>query len=78
MGVLLALGAPAGVALAAVLAYRAVAIWTPGLAGLAALARLRATVSRWSDEDAGKVVALPVRDPRPVRDPLPVGRALAA
>jgi hypothetical protein len=78
VGVLLALGAPAAVALAAVLAYRAIAIWTPGLAGLAALARLRATLSRWSDEDAGRVVPLPVRVSRPARDPLPVGGALAA
>jgi putative heme transporter len=67
VGVLLALGAPGGVALAAVLAYRAVAIWTPGLAGLAALTRLRSTLARWSAEDAGgRVVDLPARELRPV------------
>jgi putative heme transporter len=52
VGVLLAFGAPAGVSLAAVLAYRTVAIWTPGLAGLAALAALRSTLARWTQEDS--------------------------
>jgi hypothetical protein len=48
VGVLLAFGAQADVALAAVLAYRAVAIWLPAPIGLAALSGLRQTVAGWS------------------------------
>jgi putative heme transporter len=47
VGVLLAFGAQADVALAAVLAYRAVAIWLPAPIGLAALGGLRQTVAGW-------------------------------
>ena len=41
VGCLIALGAPLAGALAAVLAYRAVAVWLPAAPGLASLARLR-------------------------------------
>jgi uncharacterized membrane protein YbhN (UPF0104 family) len=51
-GVLIAFGVPAGLALPSVLAYRAVAIWLPSPVGIAAVARLRATVARWASEDA--------------------------
>jgi uncharacterized membrane protein YbhN (UPF0104 family) len=51
-GVLVAFGVPAGLALPAVLAYRTVAVWLPTPAALAAVPRLRATVARWSREDA--------------------------
>lgn len=51
VGMLLAFGAPAGVALTAVLAYRAIAIWVPGTAGTLALAGLRRTVARWEHEE---------------------------
>jgi uncharacterized membrane protein YbhN (UPF0104 family) len=47
VGVLLAFGTQADVALAAVLAYRAVAIWLPAPIGLAALGELRQTVAGW-------------------------------
>jgi hypothetical protein len=47
----LALGMPAEVVLPAVLAYRAVAIWTPVPAGAAALAGLRRRVRLWATED---------------------------
>jgi uncharacterized membrane protein YbhN (UPF0104 family) len=47
VGVLLAFGAQADVALAGVLAYRAVAIWLPAPIGLAALGGLRQTVAGW-------------------------------
>jgi uncharacterized membrane protein YbhN (UPF0104 family) len=47
VGVLLAFGTQADVALAAVLAYRAVAIWLPAPIGLAALGGLRQTVAGW-------------------------------
>jgi uncharacterized membrane protein YbhN (UPF0104 family) len=48
VGVLLAFGVDAELALASVLAYRAVAIWLPAPLGLAALGGLRATVAGWS------------------------------
>ena len=50
VGVLLAFGVSGDLALAAVLAYRAIAIWVPGTAGTLALAGLRSTVNRWSQE----------------------------
>jgi uncharacterized membrane protein YbhN (UPF0104 family) len=59
VGVLLAFGVEGDLALAAVLAYRAIAIWVPGTAGTIAMAGLRSTVARWSREDAGDVVAPP-------------------
>jgi putative heme transporter len=47
VGVLLAFGIEADVALASVLAYRAVAIWLPAPIGLAALSGLRRTIAGW-------------------------------
>ena len=55
VGVLLAFGVDAGLALASVLAYRSVAIWLPAPLGLVALAGLRRTFARWADEDATAV-----------------------
>jgi hypothetical protein len=55
VGAFLALGMPAEVALPAVLAYRAIAIWTPVPAGAVALAGLRRTVRHWAAEDASEV-----------------------
>ncbi|MEA2361587.1 MAG: hypothetical protein QOD71_732 [Thermoleophilaceae bacterium] len=52
VGVLLAYGVQADLALVAVLAYRSVAIWLPAAIGLAALGGLRRTVARWTLEDA--------------------------
>lgn len=46
-GVLLAFGVDASLALPAVLAYRAVAMWLPAVLGAAALAGLRSTVAKW-------------------------------
>jgi hypothetical protein len=53
-GVLIAFGVPAGPALAAVLAYRTVAVWLPTPAAIAALPALRSTVARWAREDGGR------------------------
>ena len=55
VGVLLAFGVEADLALASVLSYRALAIWLPAPVGLAALGSLRRTVARWGAEelDAG-------------------------
>ena len=50
-GVLIAFGVPAALALAAVLAYRTVAVWLPSPAALATLPGFRATLARWSTED---------------------------
>jgi uncharacterized membrane protein YbhN (UPF0104 family) len=52
VGTLLAFGVAPDLALSAVLAYRAVAIWLPAPLGLAALGALRARVGSWSREDA--------------------------
>ena len=51
-GVLIAWGVPAELALPAVLAYRTVAVWLPTPAALGAIPGLRATVARWTREDA--------------------------
>jgi uncharacterized membrane protein YbhN (UPF0104 family) len=51
-GVLVAFGVPIGLALPAVLAYRAIAVWLPAPFAAAAVPRLRATVLRWGREDA--------------------------
>jgi uncharacterized membrane protein YbhN (UPF0104 family) len=50
VGVLLAFGVEADLALASVLSYRALAIWLPAPVGLLALGGLRRTVARWSAE----------------------------
>jgi uncharacterized membrane protein YbhN (UPF0104 family) len=70
VAIFLAFGLPAEVVLPAVLAYRAVAIWTPVPAGAAALAGLRRRVRGWAAEDgvedeAAAVIPLPTRLPAP-------------
>ncbi len=56
-GVLIAWGVSAPVALPAVLAYRTIAVWLPTPAAIAAVPGLRATVARWTDEDASPATA---------------------
>ena len=68
VGVLLAFGVPADLALVSVLAYRAIAIWLPAPIGLVALGSLRRTMARWSDEDA------PADAPPAAPAPAPVAR----
>jgi putative heme transporter len=65
-GCLIALGSPAGAAIAAVLAYRAIAVWLPAVPGLAALARLRTSVASWKRVTAGRTLVpqFPVRQRR--------------
>jgi uncharacterized membrane protein YbhN (UPF0104 family) len=79
VGAFLALGMPAEVVLPAVLAYRAIAIWTPVPAGAAALAGLRRRVRGWADEDGveapdeAAVIPLPTRMPAPAtHQPVPL------
>src|SRR3954447_10733745 len=71
VGAFLALGMPAEVVLPAVLAYRAIAIWTPVPAGALALTGLRRRVRMWAVEDGvedveeASVIPLPTRMPAP-------------
>jgi uncharacterized membrane protein YbhN (UPF0104 family) len=71
VGAFLALGLPAEVVLPAVLAYRAIAIWTPVPIGAAALTGLRRRVRAWAEEDGvadaeeATVIPLPTRMPVP-------------
>jgi putative heme transporter len=53
-GVLIAFCVPVGLALPAVLAYRAVSVWLPVPVALASMPALRATVARWGHEDAAQ------------------------
>jgi len=69
VGVLLAFGVEADLALASVLAYRALAIWLPAPVGLAALGSLRRTVARWGAEGE--------HAPAPAPAAAPAGRSWA-
>lgn len=53
-GVLIGFGVPVGLALPAVLAYRAISVWLPSPVALATIPGLRATVARWGHEDASQ------------------------
>jgi uncharacterized membrane protein YbhN (UPF0104 family) len=72
VGVLLAFGVQADLALASVLAYRAVAIWLPAPIGVAALGGLRRTIARWRDEDAPEATAEAERPDVAAAWPIPV------
>jgi uncharacterized membrane protein YbhN (UPF0104 family) len=75
VAVLLAFGVETDLALAAVLAYRCVAIWLPAPIGLVALGGLRRTLTRWAEEDATDTpvpAAAPGRTPHPEPVHLPV------
>jgi len=72
VGVLLAFGVDPALALAAVLAYRSVAIWLPASVGLAALNGLRRTTARWSAEDAPAEAVTATPERRPPARPLPL------
>src|SRR3954471_508364 len=87
VGAFLALGMPAEVVLPAVLAYRAIAIWTPVPAGAVAMTGLRRRVRAWAEEDGvvveeeepSNVIALPLGEHRPTGShPLPPLLPLAA
>ena len=52
VGLLIAFGSAPAVALPAVLAYRAVSVWLPTPAALAAVPRLRSTITRWPRRDS--------------------------
>ena len=59
VGVLLAFGVSADLAVVSVLAYRSVAIWLPAPAGLVALGGLKRTVARWRDDAPGRFDLVP-------------------
>jgi putative heme transporter len=63
VGVLLAFGVAADLAIVSVLAYRAIAIWLPAPIGLAALGGLRRTLARWAAEPTPVLEVIP---PSPV------------
>jgi putative heme transporter len=68
VGVLIAFGVEADLALVSVLAYRAIAIWLPAPLGLAVLGGLRKTLASWKrDEAEDSPVVLPVPTEVPVR-----------
>jgi uncharacterized membrane protein YbhN (UPF0104 family) len=52
-----AFGVPAGSAVIAVLAYRAISFWLPTLPGIAGYLALRSTVRRWRAADAKHITA---------------------
>ena len=72
VGILVAFGVPADLALVSVFAYRAVAIWLPAPIGLVALGGLRKTIARWGREDAGleEPAARPTPSPKAARLPV--------
>ena len=51
IGALLAFGAPASLAILAVLAYRLISFWLPTVPGAAAYFQLRRTVGQWKHEN---------------------------
>jgi putative heme transporter len=63
VGVLLAFGVEPDLALASVLAYRAVAIWLPAPIGLAALGALRRTIASWGGQAIQPAPARPTPTP---------------
>jgi putative heme transporter len=82
VGILVASGVEADLALVSVLAYRSVAIWLPAPIGLVALSGLRKTVARWGRETEGLAIdaAQPAAEHAAARPatPRPVARRPAA
>jgi uncharacterized membrane protein YbhN (UPF0104 family) len=72
VGVLLAFGVEPDLALASVLAYRAIAIWLPAPIGLAALNGLRRTTATWTAEDAPAGTPAPAPERRETVRTLPM------
>src|SRR5581483_6629005 len=58
IGAFAAFGVPAGRAVIAVLAYRAISFWLPTLPGIAGYVTLRSTVRSWRDADTRQPEAL--------------------
>lgn len=62
IGTFVAFGIPAGSALIAVLAYRAISFWLPTLPGIIGYFTLRSTVSRWRQADGAGTTSEPAED----------------
>jgi uncharacterized membrane protein YbhN (UPF0104 family) len=69
VGVLLAFGVSADLAIVSVLAYRALAIWIPAPIGLVALGRLRRTFVRWDAEGLAEAPVVEIARHRPALVP---------
>jgi len=71
IGSLIAFGVPGGLAIVAVLSYRAFSFWLPTIPGAIAYFQLRRTVARWRDRqsslstDAASAGAIEVTGPLP-------------
>jgi hypothetical protein len=62
IGALIAFGVDGGLAVVAVLTYRAFAFWLPTIPGAIAFFQLRRTVARWREErERGRAAAAPAR-----------------
>jgi uncharacterized protein (TIRG00374 family) len=62
IGALIAFGVDGGLAVVAVLTYRAFAFWLPTIPGAVAFFQLRRTVARWREErERGRAAAAPAR-----------------
>jgi putative heme transporter len=78
VGVLLAFGVDADIAIVSVLGYRSVAIWLPAPIGLVALKSLRKTLARWArDADVPPLAAVEPLNARPA-SPAPLTQPIAA
>jgi uncharacterized protein (TIRG00374 family) len=69
IGAFVAFGEPAGSAVIAVLAYRAISFWLPTLPGIAGYLALRSTVRKWRAADHAHVGS----QPTPAQPPEPTG-----
>ena len=76
IGAAIGFGIDEGLAIVAVLSYRAIAIWIPAPVGLAALSPLRRTIAAWGREDAPEpAVVRPSEPSRPAWRPTSVSAA---
>ena len=77
VGVLLAFGVDADVALVSVLGYRSVAIWLPAPIGLVALTSLKRTLAGWAGAEESPALTV-VEPARPRQRTAPLAQPIAA
>lgn len=77
VGVLLAFGVDADIAIVSVLGYRSVAIWLPAPIGLVALTSLKRTLAGWTSAEEPAPLAV-VEPARPRQRTAPLGQPIAA
>ena len=78
VGVLLAFGVDADIAIVSVLGYRSVAIWLPAPIGLVALTSLRRTLARWAHDEEPPALAVVESAAAPRPCPAPLAQPIAA